>query len=414
MRRFFVDTRPLAIPAYRRLWLTTIVTALGSQMTAVAVPKQIYDITGSSAYVGISGLVALVPLVIFALWGGAIADAVDRRKLLLVTNSGIALTCLLLWIQAASDNQSVVVVLVLLAVQQACFGVNQPTRSAAIVRLVPPALLLSANSLNATVFMLGGIMGPMLAGALMPVLGLPTLYLLDSIALCAALWAVWRLPPLPPKHETTYRPGIRSVAEGFAYLATRSVLLMSFLADIIAMVLGMPRALFPEMAETKFGDPAGGGFALGVLYAAIPIGAFIGSLFSGAFSRIRNYGRMVVIAVFAWGLAIAAFGFMSSIWLAVLFLGIAGAADVVSMVFRRSILQTAATDEMQGRLHGVFTVVVAGGPRVADLLHGTAGAALGTTVAVAGGGLLVLVCMLVAVLCFPAFWRYLGPVDRGT
>lgn len=382
---------------------------MGSQLTAVAVPKQIYDITGSSAYVGISGLVALVPLVVFALWGGAIADAVDRRKLLLVTNSGIAITCALLWFQAATGNTNVWIVFALLALQQACFGVNQPTRMASVVRIVPPEQLLAANALNASVGQLGMIIGPMLAGALIPVIGLPMLYLLDSFALCAALWAVWKLPPLPPLRAPTHRPGLRSVIAGFAYLSTRGVLMMSFLADIIAMVFGMPRALFPEMAVDTFGDPAEGGIALGALYAAIPIGAFLGSLCSGAFTRVRRYGVMVVIAVCTWGLAIAGFGLVHSIWLAVILLAIGGAADVVSMVFRRSILQTAATDEMQGRLQGVFTVVVAGGPRLADMVHGLAGAAIGTTAAVSGGGLLVVVFMLVAVRWFPAFWRFRGP-----
>src|SRR4051795_13489018 len=185
-RRFVLDPTPLAIRPYRRLWSSTIVTGVGSQLTAVAVPKQLYDITGSSRYVRLSGLVALVPLVVFALWGGAIADAVDRRKLLLVTNAGLAVTSLLLWLQAAAHSRSVWVVFALLAVQQACLGVNSPTRSASIARLVPARLLPAANALNATVMTLGQIAGPLLAGAFIPVLGLPTLYLLDSIALTIA------------------------------------------------------------------------------------------------------------------------------------------------------------------------------------------------------------------------------------
>ena len=409
IRRIIVDTRPLAVPAYRRLWTSTIVTSVGSQLTAVAVPKQIYDITGSSAYVGLSGLVALVPLVVFALWGGAIADAVDRRKLLLVTNTGISITSLLLFVQAAAGLNSVWVLFTLLALQQACAGANQPARSASIPRLVPATLLPAANALNSTVFQTGSIIGPLIAGAMIPVIGLSTLYLIDSIALTVTIWAVWKLPPLPPLNGAPRRAGLRHVLEGFGYLATRRILLVSFLADIIAMVFGMPRALFPQMAQETFGDPPGGGFALGVLYAAIPAGAVLGGLFSGMFSRIRRHGVMVVAAVCTWGIAIVGFGLSPWLWLAALFLGIAGVADLVSMVFRGTIMQTAATDEMRGRMQGVFTVVVAGGPRIADLLHGTAGAAAGTALAVSGGGGLVVIAMLVAVAAFPVFWRYRGP-----
>jgi MFS family permease len=409
IRRIVVDTRPLAVRPYRRLWTSTIVTSVGSQLTAVAVPKQIYDITGSSAYVGLSGLVALVPLVVFALWGGAIADAVDRRKLLLVTNTGIAITSLLLWVQAAAGVNSVWVLFALLGMQQACAGANQPARSASIPRLVPAHLLPAANALNSTVFQTGSIIGPLLAGSLIPVLGLPTLYLIDAVALTVTLWAVWRLPPLPPLNGAPKRAGIRHVLEGFAYLATRRILLMSFLADIIAMVLGMPRALFPQMAQETFGDPPGGGLALGILFAAIPVGAVLGGLMSGVFSRVRRHGVAVVLAVCGWGLAIVGFGLSPWLWLAAVFLGIAGVADLVSMVFRGTILQTAATDEMRGRMQGAFTVVVAGGPRLADLLHGTAGAAVGTSMAVSGGGILVVVVMLAAVVAFPVFWHYRGP-----
>ncbi len=409
LRRFVVDTRPLAIPPYRRLWMSTIVTAVGSQLTVVAIPKQLYDMTGSSASIGLSGAVALVPLVIFALWGGAIADAVDRRKLMLVTNSGIAITSLLLWAQAFARLNSIWVLFALLALQQACAGANQPARSASIPRLVPAPLLPAANALGSTVFQLGSIVGPLLAGVLIPVVGLSTLYFIDALALTVTIWAVWRLPPLPPLNGAPRRAGLRHVAEGFRYLATQRVVLVSFLADIIAMVLGMPRALFPQMAQETFGDPPKGGFALGVLYAAIPVGAVLGGLFSGTFSRIRRHGVAVTGAVCAWGLAIIGFGLSPWLWLAAVFLALAGVADLVSMVFRGTIMQEAATDEMRGRLQGVFTVVVAGGPRLADLAHGTAGAAVGTALAVSGGGVLVIVAMLVTVAAFPIFWRYCAP-----
>ncbi|MEV4734589.1 MFS transporter [Saccharopolyspora sp. NPDC049426] len=407
--KVFIDTRPLHYPAYRRLWISNIVTAVGAQFSAVAVPKQLYDITGSSFYVGLAGIFGLVPLVVFGLWGGAIADAVDRRKLMLITNGGLAGTSVLLWLVAFAGIPSVWLVLVLFALQQTFFAVNSPTRAAAVARLIPAHLLPSAQALGSTVFQLGSIVGPLLAGVLLPLLGLSVLYLVDAIALCLALWAVFRLPALPPQDGAPKKAGLRSVLDGFRYLGLHAVLLASFLLDIIAMVFGMPRALFPEMAERTFGDPPGGGAALGWLYAAIPLGAFCFGLFSGWLHRIARHGVGVTIAVVAWGVAIIGFGFADSLWLAVLFLALGGGADLVSMVYRSSILQAAATDEMRGRIQGVFTVVVAGGPRLADTLHGLTGAALGTGPAVMIGGVLVVLAAALSAVALPAFWKYKAP-----
>ncbi|MER6011992.1 MFS transporter [Streptomyces bluensis] len=406
-RRWAMDTRPLRRPAYRRLWSSTIVTAVGSQLTAVAVPKQIYDITGSSAWVGYASLAGLLPLMVFALWGGAVADSMDRRTLMLITNAGIAFTSLLFWLQAVTGLDSVPVLMVLLALQQAFFGLNSPARNASIARLVPGDELAAANALGSTVMQTGLVVGPLLAGALIPVVGLAELYLIDALALCVTVWAVARLPALPPLTAPGpgRRAGWREVAAGFRYISLHKVLLLSFLADIIAMVLGMPRALFPQLAAETYA-PYGEGLALGLLFAAIPIGAVLGGLFSGTFSRARRHGLMVIAAVVAWGAAITGSGLSTSLWLAVAFLAVAGAADMVSMVFRGAILLSAATDEMRGRMQGVFTVVVAGGPRLADVLHGTAGSAFGPRVAVAGGGLLVVAAMLLLATTTPALRRY--------
>ncbi|MFE8991569.1 MFS transporter [Streptomyces collinus] len=405
-RRWAMDTRPLRRPAYRRLWGSTIVTAVGSQLTAVAVPQQIYDSTGSSAWVGAASLAGLVPLIVFALWGGAIADTMDRRKLLLITNSGIAVTSLLFWLQAFVGLESVGALMLLLAVQQAFWGLNAPARNASIARLVPEDELPAAGALGSTVMQTGQVAGPLLAGALIPVIGLPELYLIDAVALCVTVWAVYRLPSLPPLAGTAVRrAGVKEIAAGFRYISGHTVLLLSFLADIIAMVLGMPRALFPQLASQTYA-PYGAGLALGLLFAAIPIGAVLGGLFSGTFSRARRHGWMVIGAVLAWGVAIAGFGLSRNLWVAVAFLALAGVADMVSMVFRGAILLSAATDEMRGRMQGVFTVVVAGGPRLADVLHGTAGSAFGPRTAVAGGGFLVVAVMLVLAAAVPALRRY--------
>jgi MFS family permease len=417
LRRLVLDTGPLKNRPYRLLWWATVVTSIGSQLTAVAVPKQLYDDTGSSVWVGVSGAVALVPLVVFALWGGAVADVVDRRRLLIGTNAGIAVTSLLLWAQAAAAMHSVAVLLALLALQQAFFGMNMPARSAVVPRLVSIEELPAANALNATVMHFGAVAGPLLAGVLIPVVGIAPLYLADTIGLAIAVAMEFRLPSLPPLADAAAqaqtRAGIRDVLAGFRYLATRSALLVSYLADIIAMVFGMPRALFPEMAKHTFAGSAGSGVALGVLYAAIPVGAVLGGVLSGPLSRVRRQGLFVVVGVSVWGLAIAGFGVSHSLWLAAFFLALGGAADLASMVWRSSILQAAATDEMRGRMQGVFTVVVVGGPRVADFVHGTVGAALGTRFTVTAGGLAVVAGMFVVALAAPGFTSYRPPENSA-
>lgn len=414
-RGALADTRPLRIPAYRRLFLAGAVTVVGSQLSVVAVPTQIYAITGSSAWVGLTGLFGLVPLVVFGLWGGAIADAVDRRMLLLITGAGIAASSLALWVTAAAGVGGVWLVLVLFAVQSALLAVNQPARNAVIPRLVPPEELPAANTLNFTVFTFGAVVGPLLAGVLIPLVGLSTLYLIDAVFLLATLWATWRLPPVPPPAVAGRRPraGLREVVAGFRYAAMHNVLLMSFLVDVIAMAFGMPRILFPEMAVRIYGDPPGGGFALGLLFAGIPAGAVLGGLFSGWLVRVRRQGVAVTVAIVVWGLAIALFGLTSSLWLAVVLLAVGGAADLVSAVFRSSMLQSVATDEMRGRMQGVFIVVVAGGPRIADLWHGSVAALTGPAVAATVGGVAVIVGVIIAVARFREFWHYRAPVTAA-
>jgi MFS family permease len=411
VRRIAIDTRPLRIPAFRRLWWSTAITAVGGQFTVVAVPKQVFDITGSSAYVGLTGAFGLVPLLIFGLWGGAIADAMDRRTVILVSNVAVALTSVAFWVQAAAGMNNVWLVLGLLAVQQAFIAINMPTRTAAAARLVPAELLPSATALTTTVGSFGMVFGPLLAGALMPLVGLPILYLADSAGLILATVIVLGIPSLKPLDGVKRRAGLKDIADGFRYVAAKNVLLASFLLDIIAMVAGMPRALYPELAERTFGDPPGGGLALGLLYAAMPVGALLCGLASGWIGNIHRHGVGVTVAVCAWGAAVIGFGFAHTLWLAVVFLALGGAADMISMVYRSSILQSDATDEMRGRMQGVFIVVVAGGPRVADLVHGWSAASVGTTAAAAGGGVLVIVLTVAAVVCLPGFWRYHAKSD---
>ncbi|MET8775846.1 MFS transporter [Nocardia sp. NPDC050713] len=414
--KLLADTTPLRNPDYRRLWTTNIVTVIGAQLSVVAVPQQIFQITGSSGYVGLAGLFGLVPLIVFGLWGGALADVMDRRKLMVITTAGTGVTAVLFWAQAAAGLDNVWVVLILFALQQAFFAVNQPTRSAAISRILPPEQLAAASSLSMTVQQVGAIAGPVLAGALIPLIGLSTLYLVDAIALLVTLWAVWRLPAFPPTGDAR-RAGFRTVLDGFTYLATQRILLASFLVDVIAMVFGMPRALFPQIAHETFGDPATGGVALGLLFAAMSAGAVLGGVFSGWIPRLRRQGLAVVVCIALWGVAMVGFGLAVGLaghlfglgvwlWIAVAFLAFGGAVDMVSAALRTTMLLTVATDEMRGRLQGVFIVVVAGGPRIGDVAHGFAAASLGTAVAAAGGGVLVVIGVLLAALAFPAFVRY--------
>ncbi|GAA5158064.1 MFS transporter [Ornithinimicrobium tianjinense] len=431
LRAVFADTRPLHNEHFRRLWVANIITVIGAQLTVVAIPAQIYAITQSSAMVGLAGLFALVPLVVFGLYGGALADHHDKRTLLLLTTTGLIATSGLLWWQAAAGVEDVWVLLGIFALQQACFAVNQPARAALLPRLIPAEQLPAGNALNMTVMQFGAIGGPLVGGALIPVLGFPVLYAVDTVFLLATLWAVLRLPPMPPTGAPVRRVGLGSVLDGLRYLRWHTVLLMSFVVDLIAMIFGMPRALFPEIAHESFGGPLAGGIAFALLMAAIPLGGALGGVFSGWVSGVERQGRAVVLAIVVWGLGIVGAGAAvmaagraggsvtlgpagpegsSLLWtllvLAVLFLAVAGAADMASAAFRTTMLQEAASDEVRGRLQGVFFVVVVGGPRVADVLHGGAGAVLGPGLATLVGGVLVVLGVLLAARLAPVFTAY--------
>jgi len=411
------DTRPLRVPAFRRLWTANIITVVGAQLTIVAVPAQIYADTGSSAYVGLTGLFGLVPLVVFGLYGGALADVFDRRSILVVTTLGLIVTSGLFAAQAFAGSTNVWLLLSLFAVQQAFFAVNQPTRSAILPRLLDKPLLPAANSLNMTVMQAGAIAGPLMAGVLIPFTGFAWLYAVDTVTLMATLGAVVTLPALPVEGAVTGTPGLGAVVDGFAYLRTQPVLLMSFVVDIIAMVFGMPRALFPEIAHLDFGGPDEGGLVFALLFAAIPAGAVVGGVLSGWVSRVSRHGLAVIVCILVWGVAMAGFGVAvllaaydslrtPMLVVALLMLVVGGAADMASAAFRSTMLQSATTDAMRGRLQGVFIVVVAGGPRVADVAHGATAAAVGAGAAAAGGGVLVVVGTVLAALLVPSFVRY--------
>jgi len=362
------------------------------------VPFQVYGITRSSLWVGVLGAVGLVPIIVFGLWGGAIADAVDRRRLAIIA-------CVLEWlctmgllVHALLGLDSLPVLLVLVAVQAAAFAVASSTWGAVIPRIVPATSVASANTLSFTTMTTGAVVGPLLASA---VLHWPiwVAYGIDAVLFTVTLYAASRLPDLPPL-ESAGAPGLRSVLDGLAFITTRPVLLLSFGVDIAAMVLANPRALFPE-ASTHLG----GASAIGWLYSAIALGSVVAGLTSGWIGRVRRQGVALVLAVVAWGLAVAVSGTAHRLWLTVALLAVAGAADLVSSVYRQTILQTYAPDEMRGRMQGVFIVVVTGGPRLGDLRAGTVATAVGLQAAWVGGGLACAVLVLFALLS-PALRGY--------
>ncbi|HTZ42406.1 MAG TPA: MFS transporter [Jatrophihabitans sp.] len=400
LRRHAIDTRPLSIAPFRRQVLGQGTSFIGSMLTAIAVPVQVYSLSHSSLQVGLVGLVGLLPLILFGLYGGALADVFDRRTLYLASSIGSWLVTLLLLSQATAGLDSVPAILALVAVQSAFFAVASSVRGAIIPRIVPAELVPAANTLSFTVGNLGSVLGPLIAGVLVTRRhGFSYAYGVDAVLFTLALYAALRLPPIPPDGSSP-RAGLRSVLEGFAFIAVRPVLFMSFLVDIVAMVFAMPRALFPQVAAERFHGQ------VGPLYAAIAIGSLLAGLSGGWIGRVRRQGATLTIAIVLWGLCIAGAGLAHLLWLAVLLLALAGAADLISSVYRQTILQTYAPDQMRGRMQGVFIVVVTGGPRLGDLRAGATASLTGATASWAGGGVLCAAGVLVVGLLVRPFWRY--------
>lgn len=393
----------MRIAPYRRLLVGQGTAFIGTMLTQVAVPVEVYALSHSSFQVGLVGLVGLVPIVCFGLYGGAVADAIDRRTLYFWASLGTWLVTLGLLAQTLLRVDSVPLILALVAIQSGCFAVASSARGAIIPRIVPLDLVPAANTLNFTVGNVGQVLGPLVAGVLV---GLPDGYALaygtDACLFTVALYSALRLPPIAPDHSA--RPaGLKAVAEGLRFIGSNPVLLMSFLVDIGAMVLAMPRSLFPAVADHRFPG------SVGLLYAAIPVGSVLAGLMSGWIGRVRRQGVALTLAVVAWGLAIAVSGIAPSLWLVLVCLALAGAADLISAVFRQTILQTFAPDEMRGRMQGVFIAVVAGGPRLGDLRAGAMASATSVTLSWSAGGLACAVLVLLLSPLVRSFWSY----DRG-
>ena len=403
VRGLALDTTPVRVSRpYRNLLVGDAVSVVGTQVTAVAVPLQVYDQTGSAFAVGLVGLAGLLPIVLFGLYGGAVADAVDRRRLVLFTTAGQALLATVLLVQALVDLRQTWLLYAVVAGQSGLFALDSPARQAFVPRLLPADLLPAANALRQVEFNIGVTAGPLLAGLLVGRFGYEAAYGLDAVSFTAAIWAVTTLPSMPP-HGGGRRAGLASVVEGLRFLGTRPVLLLTFVVDLVAMVFAMPRALLPAIAEQVYG---GGPQTAGALYSALAAGALVGALLGGWFGRVRRQGLAVLLAVVVWGLAVTAFGLTSSLAVGLLMLAAAGAADMVSAVFRTAILQAAAPDEMRGRLGGVFIVVVAGGPRLGDARAGGAVGLVGLQGAVFAGGLACVGLTLAIGALAPRFRAY--------
>jgi MFS family permease len=401
LRRVAVDTGPLRHHDFRRLFVGQGVSFLGFQVTAVAVPVQLFAITNSSLWVGLNGLAGLIPLIAFGLYGGAVADAMDRRRLLLWSSCLVWAVTGGLLAQALLHVDNAPLILGLVAVQAIGFAMSSAARNAIVPRILPVAEVPAGNTLNFTMSNVATVAGPLLAGVVLASGSYSTAYAIDAALFTVGFYAAVRLPPVPP---TTMigKPGFRSVVEGLRYIVNRPVLLMSFVIDLCAMIFAMPRALFPQVAEQRFGGEG----AVGWLTAAIAAGAVIAGLASGWIGRVHRQGVALVCAVIAWGIAVAASGLAHALWLALLFLAIAGAADLVSAVYRQTILQVYAPDEMRGRLQGVFTVVVAGGPRLGDLRAGAMAAATSVTWAWVGGGIACVIAVVLLAIAVPQLLQY--------
>ena len=397
-RSVLTDIRPLQVsPPYRRLFVGNTVAQLGQQMTNVAVAIQVYAITGSSFYVGLVGVFALVPLVGLGLYGGAIADAVDRRTLALVASVGLWAVSVALAAQAFTGNGSVWVLYACIAVQSGFYAVNNPARSAMVPRLLDHELMPAASALNMASFNLGFTFGPMLGALVISWHGFGAAYSIDVITFSAAYYALVRLPRMPPLEDSP-RAGLRSVVDGLGFLRRSPNLRMTFVVDLCAMVLAQPRALFPALAYKVYGGGAG---LVGVLQAAPAAGAVAAFLFSGWVSKVRLQGLAIVVAVAVYGAAVGGVGLTNVLWIGVVFLALSGMADMVSAAYRSTMLQVAAPDQMRGRLQGVFIVVVAGGPRAGDFLAGSVASGVGERLALLVGGL----ACVVGVLSASALWR---------
>jgi len=402
-RQLLVDITPLrrSIP-FRWLFGGLSLSWLGRQLTVVAVPFQVYQLTGSTFLVGALGIAQLVPLLLTSIVGGAVVDSVDRRKLLVIAQLASLSTAIGLAINASLDRPSVWLIFALSAVNAAFSAIDSPARSASLPTLVGRELLPASLAITQTVANVAKTVGPAVGGLLIAQTSLTMTYSLEALAFLISAFLMIGVGELKPEGGGQ-RFGWESIKEGFRFLKDRRVLQANFLIDINAMVFGMPQALFPVIGTDVLGGDAS---TVGLLYAAPGAGALLGAVTSGWVGAVRRHGRAVVVAVIVWGAAIATFGLATSVWVALALLALAGAADVISAVFRTTILQLAVPDRLRGRLSSIQIAVVAGGPRLGDFEAGAVASVTSPQFSVVSGGLLCILGALFIARKMPEYDNY--------
>ena len=404
MRRLLLDVSPLRQDRdYRWLWAGQLVSNIGRQATLIALPYQLFVLTGSPLAVGALAAVTFVALLLFALPGGAVADAYERRRLMILTQVGLAATSLLLAAIATMPAPPLPAIYTVAFAATAISTVDGPARRAALPRLVPPERLPAAIVLQQVNIQACSVVGPAIGGLLIAAVGVSAAYLFDAVTFVAAIGAAIAIAPLPLLGRAV-RPGWTAVAEGLRFVRRMPLILSTFVIDLAAMIFGLPVALFPMLALQTF---HGGAATLGLLTAAPAAGALIGSLTTGWIGGVRFQGRAVLAAVFVWGAAITAFGLVVvALPLALLCLAVAGAADVISAVFRGTITQVATPDPLRGRLSALQLLVVTGGPRLGDVEATVVAALTSAQFSVLSGGLLCLAGVAFVAWRFPQLAAY--------
>lgn len=405
--KLLTDVTPLReIPAFRRLWLGTMLSNIGSAMTNFAMSLQVWDITHSTAAVGGLGVATLVPMLVIGLPGGTLADRVDRRKLVLAMTAGQTAVSALLFAQAFIDLRSLWLLYALEAAASALAAISQPARQTFIRALVPQRQLAAAMALNRIVFQSMMIAGPALAGVVTAGFGLKGCFLIDAVSFAGSFYGVGRLPAMRPARTAIAKPGRRGLgltAEGLSYIWRNRVLAGTFLADLNATFFGLPLALFPAINALRFGgDPR----ILGLFTAAIGVGGMVTAVLSGPLAHTSRQGVAMLVTVSAWGVAFAMFAVAPWLWLTLLALGLAGAADSFTVVIRGVIVQTVTPDEFRGRVNAADWVVGAGGGQLGSLESGLLASVTSPEASALAGGLLTLAGAVAIGAALPAFRGY--------
>ncbi|MFC7916194.1 MFS transporter [Streptomyces sp. NPDC057386] len=401
VRALLPDLTPWRSSAdFRRLWMSGLVSNFGTFLTFVALPVQAKELTGSAAAVGAIGAVELVPLVVFGLYGGVLADAFDKRTLIVWTEAGLGLLSVALLANSLLPDPAVWPLYAVAALSSALTSVQRPALDSLWPRIVAHEHLPAATALNSLRWTVGGVAGPALAGVVVAYAGLGWAYAADAVTFAVSLLFMARIAPSPASHEAA-RPSLRAVAEGARYAWSRKELLGTYAVDLAAMFLAMPLAVLPFLADELDAE-----WALGLMYAAVPFGSLLVSATSGWASRVHRHGRMVVLAAGLWGLAIAAAGLVGNVWLVVLFLTVAGGCDMVSGIFRGAMWNQTIPDELRGRLAGIELLSYSVGPTLGQVRSGGFAAWWGVRASVWSGGLACAGAVALLALCLPKLMTY--------